>query len=562
MINSSIQLASGLPTMSNIHSPILQDLQVLSPTFLISILAGVVLALAFQFILTAISVATGVSAIGDIKKEYVKSKVDPGNSKSKNEYEFDQDYSADTPLGVKVTSAFGLWSVFTTCIALFGATALALNLNTVVSVWINATSALVIWGLFFLILFYLEAKMARTLIGNLISTATSGIKSSANMVGAMFSTPTESKMENIVENTIEQVRKEFDLGINTDKLSGVLDKFLSKVDRKIPDYENIKEDLEEIAKKSKSKNSSAKWMAMQQVLTKLITENSNAKADPEKKGKAEQLKSFMDSILEKYSDSNTNKEGIKNVVAEFTPLERKEIDTRIEKVREFISTSDNLDDKTIQAKLEEILNDPNVVTEIISNGYKDLDKQTIIDLLDDNTNLNKEELQGYADKIEKAIQRIAKEFDEENSERLVKRIEKNVANFFEGTGKEELDYSLLKNDVKSIMDDPKDSLEVIKKRFSTFDEETLRALVTNNKYIKEENIDEVLNTLTSVKTDVMDKISEIEHKANQQIELVKRKGVIQAEHARATASSAAWWLVATAILSGFAAIGGSMVQLF
>lgn len=40
-----------------------------------TIIAGVILALAFQVILTAISVAAGITAIGDIKEKYVKAQL-------------------------------------------------------------------------------------------------------------------------------------------------------------------------------------------------------------------------------------------------------------------------------------------------------------------------------------------------------------------------------------------------------------------------------------------------------------------------------------------------------
>lgn len=542
--------------------PVIADDVIVDSNFLIAIIAGVILALAFQFILTAISVAAGVTAVGDIKKNYAKSKAEPGDSSVKEEYKFDQDYSSGTSMGVKITTAFGIWSVVTTSIALFGATALALNLNIIESEWTNITTALVIWGLFFLLLFYLEAKIASTLIGNLISAATSGLRSSANMIGSMFAPSPEKKVENVLGNTIDKIRKEFNNGLNTDKLSKVLDNFLNRVDNKIPDYDNLKNDLEGIAKKSRNKNTSGKWMAVQQVLTKMIAENSDSN-DSEKKGKAQRLQEVLNTVVSKYNESPGKVEGIKNVVEEFTDMERQQIDRRINDLKDyFSSTSDKgLSKSSLQDKVKEILNEPNVAISMISDNYNKLDRKTIIDLLDKNTNLKREELENYAERISSTVQSVTKEFDKENENRLVKRMEMRVANFFDSTERDELDFNLLKDDVKKIMDNPKDSLEVIKKRFSTFDNNTLRALVTNNKYIKEENIDTIIETIENGKKEVMDKVAQIETTAGQQMQIAKRKAIIQAEHARATASSAAWWLVLSTILSAVAAIAGGMVAL-
>ena len=96
--------------------------------------------------------------------------------------------------------------------------------------------------------------------------------------------------------------------------------------------------------------------------------------------------------------------------------------------------------------------------------------------------------------MESSVQKITKQFDKDNENRFTKRMEERVQGFFNGTGKQELDYSLLKQDVLKIMDNPKDSLDIIKERFSTFDSDTLRAVVTNNQYIDEENIDNVMAT--------------------------------------------------------------------
>ena len=545
-----------------LQTPVLADDVIVDPNFFITILAGVILAMAFQFILTAISIACGVTAIGNVKENFVKSKVRPGDSNIEDDHKFDQDYSSGTAMGVKITTAFGIYSLVTTCIALFWATALALNLNVIESDWINITTSLVIWGLFFLLLFYLEAKMARTLVGNLISAATSGLRSTASAIGTAFTPSPESKIENVIEKTIDRVRKEFDSGLNSDKLSKVLDNFLNRVDNKIPDYDDLKNDLEGIAKKSGNKNTAGKWMAIQQVLTKAISEHGKSD-DPSKKGKAQKLQDILDTVTKKYNESPGKVAGIKNIIEEFTPMEREEIDNRMESFKEYLGSSseDGLAPKNLQAKLKEILDDPSTVTDMISKNFGDFNRERIIELLDKNTNLDRTKLEGHADKVSTMVRKISSEFDKENDERLVKRMEGRVEDFFASIERDELDYNLLKKDVKAILDDPKDSLSIIKKRFDTFDNATLRALVTNNKYVKEEHIDSILGTIEGGKREVMDKVSQIETTANQQWEMAKRKAIIQAEHARATAASAAWWLVITAILSGVAAMAGGMVSL-
>lgn len=546
----------------SLQVPVANDI-IVDSNFFIVIAAGVILALAFQFILTAVSVAAGVTAIGDVKKSYVKSKVNPASSDTENEHEFDQDASPDMAMGVKITTVFGIWSLITTCIALFGATALALNINVLETAATNTTTALVIWGLFFLILFYLETRIVGSLLGNLFSAVSTGLKSSAGTLSSMFTASPDKKIENVLENTIDKVRSEFDSGFNMDKVSDLLDNFLQRADKKLPDYDQLKNDLEDIAKKSQSKNTTGKWMAVQQVLTKAISKNADS-PDRDKKDKAKKLQDTLDSIVQKYDEGDTGAEGVKNVVADISAMDRREIDDRIAQIKDYLSTSSssNFSADKIKVAFQGIIDHPQMVGSILQNQFKDLNKESLIEVLASNTNLERKNIEKYADSASEMMQKVSKEFDTDNENRLVKRMEASIAGFFDGTGRDELDYTLLKDDVLKMLDNPKDSLDVIKNRAATFDAQTLRALLTNNKYIDDEKIDSVVDTITNAKKEVLDKVQQIEIKAHEQWKMVERKAVIQAEHARLTAASAAWWLVLTAIVSGVAAIGGGMITLY
>ncbi len=201
---------------------IVTDDILINPKFLTAIIAGVILALGFQLILMAISVVMGITAIDDVKQQYAEAQANPSGNDYNDNNEFDQDHSSGMNLGLKITSAFGLWSVITTSIALFGATALVLNLNVLELASANITMALVIWALFYLLLFYLEARIINTVLGGLIQTATSGLRASTDAVQSMFVTSEESKVQNMVENTVDTIRQEFN-EMDTTKISEVLD---------------------------------------------------------------------------------------------------------------------------------------------------------------------------------------------------------------------------------------------------------------------------------------------------------------------------------------------------
>jgi len=446
---------------------------VLTPQFFIAVFAGVVLALTFQLILTALSLVLGISMIGNVKENYVHSRVHPSESDG------DHDESSSST-GVKISTAFGVWSTLTTCIAVFGGTALAMQLDIFNSIPSRITLALVIWGLFFLILFYLESRFLSTVVGGLFHTATAGIKSSLGAVKNMFGPSDSTKIEHTIESAISKIRKEFDEDFDTSKISGVLDNFLKKVDKKIPEYDKLKKDLKDIMDQSGDSNGSGNAMAIQQVLTKAIDENLDSD-DDNSKSKVVKLKELLEESKKAYDEGDDKEDGIKKAAAKLTDQDEGEIDKKISAVKEFISkaTPDSFTDEDLNNDLEKIINDPKSSFSVVSSHFKDFDKDSLIELLSKNTSLKKEQLEGYADKVTGTIDKLTKGSDGDSEKGFSKRAEESVAGYLNSTGKEELNYEDLKSDISRLIDNPKDGLDIIKSRLAKFDSETLRALVTN-----------------------------------------------------------------------------------
>ncbi len=212
----------------------------LSTDFFIIILSGVLLALALQFILTTLSVAMGITAIGNVKENYAENKADP-RSDSNN----DDD---DGNTGVKISTAFGVWSVLTTCIALFGATALAINLSAFETVDVNITVALVIWAVFFLTIFYLETKLASSALSTFTQSLKYLLKGTTDTLTSMFSKSDQKKLESTLSHTVDKIRKTH-FESDQDHIVDTIEKFFKKAENKLPSYEQLKNDILKSPKK-------------------------------------------------------------------------------------------------------------------------------------------------------------------------------------------------------------------------------------------------------------------------------------------------------------------------
>lgn len=552
---------------------------ILSPQFFITVIAGVILALGFQFILTALSVAAGISAIGDVKETYVKSKNHTSGKDHFNDDEKDDDESKDdTPTRTLITTGFGIWSTLTLAISLFGATALAMNLSLVASSLIGLTLALVIWATFFILLFYLETKVVNTMIGGLINAATSGLRSSASAVKDMFTPSEASKLEHMADHTIEKVRKELSHGLDSNMLSNAVDEFFTKFDKKLPNYDKVKKDIEQIVEdsvdrsnkqsNSNSGSSPGKWMAVQSVLNNAISESSSDNSE-EGKSKTEQLKRLQSELKDAYDKGNTKEEKAQKVIAKLSPADEEEVGNYINKIKEFISQdgSSSMDTKEMGQRIKEIVKNPKVEASKIGDKIGELDRETIVAFLSENTPLEKSQLEKYAGTIENVLRSVQEELSGiNNSDSVIEDIKKQVENIINGlkgnNGNSNFDFSQLSTILQGKMDNQKDNLNDIKSRLSNTNKDDVIALVTNNTKIDEKDINSVVNSFEDAKNKVLQNIQNIEDTARGKLKIVERKAVIQAEHARETAAAAAWWLVVSAVFSACAAIGGSLLTIF
>ncbi|UNU22765.1 MFS transporter [Microcoleus vaginatus] len=140
------------------------------PQFFIALIAGVVLACAFQLLLTNLSVAAGLSYIGQ--------------SHDDDSHQSDSGSSPVRHIGRKV----GTWTLITVTIALFFACLLAVKLSLISSPGLGAIVGLVVWATYFSMLVWVSSTTVGSLIGSVVNTATSGFQAilgtAASAIGA------------------------------------------------------------------------------------------------------------------------------------------------------------------------------------------------------------------------------------------------------------------------------------------------------------------------------------------------------------------------------------------
>jgi len=209
--------------------PDIAGLMFLSPQFFVSLIAGVIMAFGFQFLLTNFSIAAKISNWDEALPD-------------------DDDESES--LGTKVRKTEGLvggWILVTVNIALFLACFLAVKLTSIASVDGAAIIGVVIWAAYFLTLVWLGSSAVGSLIGSLIKTAFSGVQGVMGTAGAAMSGKMASdQMVNTVEASVAAVRRELSSAIDPDSIRETVQDYVGSLQLPKLDVKDIRSQFEKL----------------------------------------------------------------------------------------------------------------------------------------------------------------------------------------------------------------------------------------------------------------------------------------------------------------------------
>ncbi|MBW4536981.1 MAG: MFS transporter [Pleurocapsa minor HA4230-MV1] len=183
------------------------------PKFLVALLAGILMAFAFQLLLTNFTVAVGIPILASDDDD-------------------DDDDRPDT-LGGKVRKTeakIGLWALITGSIALFAASYLAVKLSLIESPLLGVIIGIVIWAAYFSLIMWLGSSAVGSLIGSLVNTATSGLQGlMGTATGAIGANIARKSAIATAEDITAAVREELTSGLTPEKLNQTLATSLSSL---------------------------------------------------------------------------------------------------------------------------------------------------------------------------------------------------------------------------------------------------------------------------------------------------------------------------------------------
>ena len=218
------------------------------PQFFAALIAGVVLAFALQLLFTNLGIAAGISMAG--------------NSSSSSSHDNNSGGFGSTVK--KVGMAVGLGTLISVSLALFIASFLAVKLGLFVAPLSGAIVGLVVWATFFALMMFFSSRAIGSLLGSVVSTASSGMQSILGTATAAIGAGAASKqVVNTAEAAAAAVRKELGMAIDPVSMRENVEDFLQTVtpagidvDRVARDFESLLDDenLQEIVDSDSVRN--------------------------------------------------------------------------------------------------------------------------------------------------------------------------------------------------------------------------------------------------------------------------------------------------------------------
>ena len=526
--------------------------------FFIAVVAGVLLALGFQLLLTALSVAGGITAVGNIRK---KGHSDSKDRQKPKDHQDDDDDGMN--VGQKVSTGLGAWTMITTSIALFFASLLAVKLGLIGANFIGATLGLVIWAAFFMVVTYMEVNMVTSLVGGLAST----VKGSLSSAGSVFSRSDAGVAKDVArtkaKTEAKEMRKQFEKPFSTHDVDKKVDDYVKQLKPQRIDIQNLKKQIKDLITDLQVTEKAD--FDYPNSVKKLILEEAD-KSTLSKEDK-EAVKNHVNSIKDIAQSDASPEEKAKAGVEDLTPADREQINKYQDKIREALkNTNENeLQPDKLEQDLKRILNEPKEAKNIAKAKASAFDRDTLVKILA-SQNMDEREADQRISQAEKVLKKIESFFNEQESKANDKKgqvqqkkgdLQAKVKSLFEGGSN---DLNRIYSDFTAIFQDSGAGPD-LKYKLEHYNKEEMITMITNKTSLSRTEAEPIAEKIVTARDSVLEKAYEVQIKVNEKMAEAKDKALVAAEESRKAAATAAWWLVATGIVSAAASAVGGMLAL-
>ena len=167
-----------------------------------------------------------------------------------------------------------------------------------------------------------------------------------------------------------------------------------------------------------------------------------------------------------------------------------------------------------------LLADPEAGFDVLDQRLSQFDRPTLEQLLSQRQDLNNEELSDAIYQLDKTRDRVLSQGQESYNllQGQAQELRQKVSDYLRDTHKEELSPEGIQRDFKLLFDDREAGANALRNRLSQFDRDTLVQLLSQRQDLSEEQVNQVLDQVESVRDTIVQAPRELADKAKEQYE--------------------------------------------
>lgn len=461
------------------------DVSVFSgPQFLVALISGLMMTFGFQLLLTNFSVA------------FI--------SFPRRESDTDEDSESLGSAIRSIETKVGVWVLVTVSIALFAACFLAVKLSLVASASLGAIIGIVIWSTYFSLLVWLGSTAVGSLMGSVISTATSGLQSIfGTTTAAIGANIAKGQMISTAEDISAVVRRELTSGIDANSIQKTLQNSLSGLQLPNLDLDKIGRQFEKLLNESDLKNvtdSSLLGTVDRQSFVNLLS----SRTDFSKK-EIDQIVDRLDSTWKQVAGKGGQKD-VKNQLSALLNA----------------VTPENLNSKDLAGKLQQLVGegsqkDASLTTQALQLGLSALFGKVLSNV--DLSDLDIEKVSGQLQQLKGTVLGKASQADKTTSGTALKPfsvIQADLENYLLFTPTWELNQGAVKQHFKDVIYDPQADPGAIRQELELVNRSYFVETLSLRDDLKPDRVEELADDLEQIRQAVFETVQQSETEGRSQ----------------------------------------------
>ncbi len=541
------------------EAPIVQRTVVGPSNFWLAIIVGVILAVSFELILTHLSVAAGISAVGPLDKR----------EKAEPHYEGPRARAGILGKLRKGSSLFGVWTLVTATISLFFASWLAVELANTADAFRGLVLGLSIWALFYIVMTALEVSALTSLVGSLTQTAIAGAKSAYRTTAAIFGKSEEQRVADTAERVTAAVRNELFGDVEAKDFRKQIERYIQQLKPASPEEikNAIRGMLNDVEIRALVEHEEGPFADVDVLTASLETEGGMTREKA--RTMATNVKDAISKIREEYRSEKDATSKVADASMRMAGRSEEEARAIREKIEAYLREThkDELDPEGIKRDLEKLFHHPKEGLSALRERLSHFDRSTLRAILAQRKDMSEQDVDKTTDRIMSVVDRIrgkTAEVSEGAEEALARRrgVEGKIRDYLNRMGRPELRYEGIKHDMQVLFHDPKAGADLLIRRLKAMDRDTLKAIVASRKDMSQEDAEHVVAQIEHARDEAIAKYEHMKTEVQHRMEDAKDKALHEAEEARQVARTAAWWTFGSAIVSAAAAIVGGILSTY